>query len=457
MLKNSGEGLNVKNESKWQQRGGKLKKYSKAYLTISSLVLALLSSTLVHAQFSDQDRAQAAYFQSEAALADSETEKAESLLNEAREILGSDNAKLVALEARILFAQERYIETRAALARFFDYSPGPNLRREMSEIMVRIDALAEVEREQQVTAMRDQATQRLAKKISSIKEQRQVADLNANDERNVNDFQSSDRLHGSSPVRCSAAADLLIESIQASAPIAEVAIYREVVTSAQCLNTPASEAIISNMPSYLEPQEVTDREVFSELEKAPLTTAPIAQGPFTEDECRKAVSDLAISDGKDRRAGSMVLSKSCVEFRQANFVDINREISNMKQMLKDEGVDYESKMTEVRLKCANEAKTIHLSNPTGGMASDSAKDAITTCVANGEMTLYTAAITEMNQNRVASAKEAYRAEVEIYEQKKADRLKKIEEDAERHQMEMDAWRKKAALCKAGNLEYCAKK
>ena len=114
------------------------------YIFAGLLALAPLATMTVlapsaYAQTTDERRAQALYFESEAALADGQLDRAEQFRARAVSLLGSSNAKLAALEVRILFAQKRYLDAKETLDQFYRYDPGPNLIRDMAPYLVEIE------------------------------------------------------------------------------------------------------------------------------------------------------------------------------------------------------------------------------------------------------------------------------------------------------------------------------
>ena len=129
--------------------------YFPVLLALASLTMVTAFAPAAIAQISSQDRAQALYFESEAALAAGQLDRAEQYRAQAVSLLGSSNAKLAALEVKILFAQKRYLDAREGLDRFYRSDPGPNLIREMAPFVVKIEEkleevrLAEIAAEEQ--------------------------------------------------------------------------------------------------------------------------------------------------------------------------------------------------------------------------------------------------------------------------------------------------------------------
>lgn len=116
------------------------------------LMAVFLGLAPTHAQMSDQQRAQAYYFEAEAALADGQLKTADDLRAKAEELLGSDNSKLLFLETRIHYANGTYEAAQRAMQRFYDFNPGPNLKRDMAPYVVKIEAKLEEARLAKVAA-----------------------------------------------------------------------------------------------------------------------------------------------------------------------------------------------------------------------------------------------------------------------------------------------------------------
>jgi tetratricopeptide (TPR) repeat protein len=113
----------------------------------------------LQAQVPVQEQAQAYYFEAESELADGRLDRAEDYHQRALELLGGDNAKLSALDVKILFARKDYEAARAALDRFYSFDPGPNLKRDMAPLLVQIDELLE---RQRLAARREEEARLLA-------------------------------------------------------------------------------------------------------------------------------------------------------------------------------------------------------------------------------------------------------------------------------------------------------
>lgn len=133
---------------------------------LSVLAAALLVGlSPAHAQMTDQQRAQAYYFEAEASLADGKLKDADDLRAKAKEALGGDNAKLLFLEARIHFQNGTYEAANRAMQRFYEYNPGPNLSRDMSPYVVKIETKLEEARSAAAAAAVAEAEKRRAEEL----------------------------------------------------------------------------------------------------------------------------------------------------------------------------------------------------------------------------------------------------------------------------------------------------
>lgn len=119
---------------------------------LTLFIFAQMIALPAHAQVSDQERAQAYYFEAEAALADGRLKDANQLRIKAWKILGGGNPKLEFLAARIYYSAGAYDDAQAAVERFYSHDPGPNLRREIAPYVVKIEAAIEKARLEEVAA-----------------------------------------------------------------------------------------------------------------------------------------------------------------------------------------------------------------------------------------------------------------------------------------------------------------
>ncbi|GAA0277314.1 hypothetical protein GCM10009127_17620 [Alteraurantiacibacter aestuarii] len=187
-------------------------------------------------------------------------------------------------------------------------------------------------------------------------------------------------------------------------------------------------------------------------------------GPYTHEQCRAATAVLAETDGRDSDAADIVMSEDCEAYRRAFAFDVSQDMERMKALLKDKGIDYESALTERILECERRTHAVMLQPVAPGEPARNRDEILEACAANAQMSLYAAAIVELNaverrrheieQRDYETAVEARDLRIRELEQMERDRQRAIEDARIAHENAMADWRRRVALCESGQIEYC---
>ena len=136
-------------------------------------------------------------------------------------------------------------------------------------------------------------------------------------------------------------------------------------------------------------------------------------------------------------------------------------ITSMLQMLRDEGIDIDARMSRAGANCREQFASGAL--PAGAA---SREEAIRGCTVARQQVVYAEAINEMNANRQSGydqAKARHDAQVAEAERRRQQHERELQERERRiaaqraaREREMAEWRRAVELCRQGKREYCAK-
>lgn len=235
---------------------------------------------------------------------------------------------------------------------------------------------------------------------------------------------------------CAAAKELLSQGETSGAVNEELAVYRDILASAECASGAGEQG---TRPG---PQPAPER-------------TPVTLGPFTEAECKAADQALAKTDGRDRRAGAIMESQDCSRFRKARAFDVTDDMARMMRLLEAEGIDFNSRLVDRIEECEVQADQEVASSSAERMATNDRQQLVDTCSANAQMVLYSEGILELNAARVQKGKADKAAfDAEVARAKKEHESAVAASEAA-HRAAMAKWRREVQLCEGGQLQYCA--
>lgn len=108
--------------------------------TLTTFIFLLLIGSISNA-CADQVKAKAYYIAAEVAYNNKQYKEALDSLDNAKLLLGSDNARILALKVKIHYAQYDYFLANALLEKFYKNKSSTSLQQEMSQYFVNIEKI----------------------------------------------------------------------------------------------------------------------------------------------------------------------------------------------------------------------------------------------------------------------------------------------------------------------------
>ena len=187
--------------------------------------------------------------------------------------------------------------------------------------------------------------------------------------------------------------------------------------------------------------------------------APTVGEAYTYAQCDSARSELAAMDTpQDRnseRAKALLdiyTSNRCqaIMAERAELASANPGMDSMLQMLREEGINIDSRMDSVARACRRNADP--------ALSGEESEASVRDCTAKRQMIVYTEAINEMNASRRATSEEdraRYEAEVAAVERRNREIEAEAVANRDAYEERMAQWREAVRRCEQGELEYCA--